>query len=76
MYRAASKFVGFAIVVLVIYRVSVTSHSHDIREHSARAVVLVGVEEDTEAFELVSVAKNISWLRALLSEPHGKAVAV
>jgi hypothetical protein len=75
-HRASSKLVGLAVIVLVVCRVSITVHSHDIGEHGAWAVVLVGVEEETETFKLVGVTKDISWLRALLGEPHGKAVAV
>ena len=75
-YRAARNFVGLAIVVLVVLGLAVTVHGHDVREHCAGAVVLVGVDEDTEALEVVGVAKDRSWLRALLGEPHGKAVAV
>lgn len=52
-YRAAGHLVGLAVVVLVIRRVSVAVHSHDIGEHGAGAVVLVRVEEDAEALELV-----------------------
>jgi hypothetical protein len=75
-YRATSDLIGLAVVVLVVWRVSITVHGHDVWEHGTGAVVLVGIEEEAEPFELVCVAKDISWLRALLGEPHGKAVAV
>ena len=75
-YRAARNFVGLAIVVLVVLGLAVTVHGHDVREHCAGAVVLVGVDEDTEALEVVGVAKDRSWLRALLGEPYGEAIAV
>ena len=75
-YRASSKFVRLAVVVLVIGRVAVAVHGHDVGEHGARAVVLVRIDEQTEALELVGVAKDRPRLRALLGEPHGKAIAV
>lgn len=73
-YRAAGDFVCFAVVVLVVWRLSVTGHGHDIREHGSGSVILVGVEEDTEAFEPVRGAKDIARSGALLCEPHSEAV--
>jgi hypothetical protein len=75
-HRASSEFVRLAVVVLIIRRVAVTLHSHNVRKHSAWAVVLVGIEEEAEALELVCVTEDVSWLRALLGEPHCEAVAV
>ena len=75
-YRAPSNLVGLAIVVLVVSRVSIAAHGHDIGEDSARAVVLVGIEEDAESLELVSVTENRARLSTLFGEPHGEAVAV
>jgi hypothetical protein len=75
-YGAAGNLVGLAVVVLVVGRVSIPIHSHDVGKHGAGAVVLVCVEEEAEALELVSMAKDVSWLGALLGEPHGEAVAV
>jgi hypothetical protein len=54
---------------------SVAVHGHDVGEHGAGAVVLVGIEEDTEAVELVHGAKDIAGSSTFLGEPHGKAVA-
>lgn len=75
-YRASGNLVGLAIVVFVVGCVSITAHCHDVREHSAGTVVLVGIEEKTEALKLVRMAEHVSWRCALLGEPHGKAVAV
>ena len=75
-YRAPGDLVRLAVVVLVIGRVAVTAHGHDVGEHSTRAVVLVRVDEEPETLELVGVAKDRPRLRALLGEPHGKAIAV
>ena len=75
-YRAAGDLVCLAVDVLVVLGLAITVHGHDVWEHGARAVVLVCVNEDTEALEVVGVTKDGSWLRALLGEPHGEAVAV
>jgi hypothetical protein len=76
MYRASRGLVRLAVVVLVIHRVAVALHSHDVGKHGTGAVVLIRVEEEAETLELVCVTEYVSWLRALLGEPHGEAVAV
>jgi hypothetical protein len=73
---APGVLVRFAVVDFVVRGASVTNHGHDVWEDDARAVVLVGVDEDTEAFEVVGTAKDGAGLGALTSEPHGHAVAV
>jgi hypothetical protein len=75
-YRAAGDLVRLAVVVLVVDGLAVAVHGHDVGEDGAGAVVLVRVDEDAQALELVGVAKDGPWLRALLGEPHGEAVAV
>ena len=75
-YRTPSDLIGLSIVLLVVGCISITAHGHDVRKYSAWSIVLVGVEEKTEALELVCMTEDISGLRALLGEPHGKAVAV
>lgn len=75
-YRAAGNLVRFAVVVFVVGSMAVAVHSHDIGEHSAGAVVLVRIEEDTQALEFVRGTEHISLCRALLREPHCEAVSV
>ena len=75
-HRASSELVRLAVVVLVVDGVAVTLHSHDVGKHCAWAVVLVGIEEKAEALKLVCVTEDVSWLGALLGEPHSEAVAV
>lgn len=75
-YRAASQLIGLAVVLLVIDRVTIAEHGHDIGKHDTRPVVLVRVDEDAQAVKLVLEAKDLPALRALLGEPHGHAVAV
>jgi hypothetical protein len=63
-------------VCLVVGSLSVTHHSHDVGERHARAVVLVGVDEDSETLESVSRAEDRALGGALLGEPHSEAIAV
>jgi hypothetical protein len=56
--------------------VAIALHRHYVGKHGAWSVVLIRVEEETESLELVCVAEDVAWLRALLSEPHCKAIAV
>ena len=72
---AAGELVGFAVVALVVLCLAVADHGHDVREHHARPVVLVRVEEDAEAFELVSHAEHGAFFRAGLCHPDRHAVA-
>lgn len=75
-YGASCDLIRLAIVVLVVRRVAVAVHSHNVGEHGTRTVVLVRIDKDTETLELIGVAKDRSRLCTLLGEPHGKAVAV
>lgn len=74
--RAARKLVALSISVLVVCRVSVTNHGHDVGEDHARAVVLVGIEEETQTLKFVGVAKYRANIVAPFSHPHGEAVTV
>lgn len=74
--RAASQLRLLAVVVLVVGLLSVSKHGHDVGEDDAGPVVLVRVDEDTQALKLVGVAKDGSELASLLGDPHGEAVAV
>jgi hypothetical protein len=75
-YRATGKLVCLAVVVLVVCSLPVTIHSHDVGKHCAGAVVLVCIEEDTEALELVGRTEDVALGGALLGEPHCEAVAI
>jgi hypothetical protein len=75
-YRASGDFVRLAVVVLVISCLPVAVHGHNIREHGARAVVLVRIEKDAETLELVYRSKDWSRLSALLREPHCETISV
>lgn len=74
--RAASQLRLLAVVVLVVGLLSVSKHGHDIGEDDAGAVVLVRVDENAQALELVGVAKDRSELASLLGDPHGEAIAI
>lgn len=75
-YRASSKLIRLAIVVLVVDRAAIAAHSHDVWEHGTRAVVLVRIEEEAQTLELVCMTKDVSRLGSLLGEPHCEAVAI
>lgn len=74
--RATSQLRLLAIVVLVVARLSVSVHGHDVGEDNARSVVLVCVDKDAQAFEFIRMAKDGTDLASLLGDPHGEAIAV
>lgn len=51
--RAASQFVGLAVVGLVVGCRAIAHHGHDVGERHAGAVVLVCIDEDAETLEAV-----------------------
>lgn len=73
--RAASELVCLAVVTLVVLGLAVSDHGHDVGEDDAGAVVLVGVEENTQALELVPHAKHRSLFHAGLCDPESHAIA-
>lgn len=60
---------------LIIRRMPIAQHSHDIGKHDTRAVVLVGIKENTQPLEFILVAKHGALLSAIGSHPHGESVA-
>jgi len=74
-YRTASKLIGLAVMSLIIRRMSIPQHSHDIGKHHSRAIVLVRVEENTQTLKVILVAKHWTLLSAVGSHPHGEAIA-
>lgn len=75
-YRASSKLICLSVIVLVIWRLSITVHSHDVGKHRAGPVILIRIEEDAEAFEVVLRSEDWAGCCALLGEPHCETVAV
>lgn len=73
---AASELGVLSIVVLVVGRLSVTNHCHDIGEDDTGAIVLVRINENTKTLEVVLVTEDGTELPALFREPHGEAVAI
>lgn len=73
-YRASGQFVCFSVVGLVVARLTITEHSHDIGKDGAGSVVLVRVEEDTQTFKLVLGAKDGTLLSSGLGHPHGETI--
>ena len=74
--RAAGKFLFLSIVVLVVARLAISKHSHDVGENNTGAVVLVGVDKQTKTLEVVGVPEDRAHLAAVLCEPHGESIAV
>ena len=74
--RAAHELAILAVVGLVIRLRPVTDHGHNIGEHGPWAVVLVGIEKDSQALELVGVTKDRARGCALLGEPHCEAISM
>lgn len=75
-YRATGKFIGLAVMCLVVAGLSVAHHGHDVRERGSGAVVLVRVEEDTQSLEVVSRSEDGTLRRALLGQPHSEPITV
>lgn len=75
-YGATSQLVGLSVVRLVVRGLSVAHHGHNVGEGGSGAVVLVGVEEDTQALEVIRRAEDRTLGGALFGEPHGKPIAV
>lgn len=75
-HRASSKLVSLAVVRLVVGGLAVTHHGHDVGERDTGAVVLVGIEEDTETLETVCRTEDRALRGALLGEPKREAITV
>lgn len=75
-HGAPANLVLLAVMVFVVGDGCVADHGHDVRKDDAGALVLVRVDEDTEAFKPVHGAEDGADLCALLREPDGHAVAV
>lgn len=61
---------------LIVGGLPVAHHGHNVGERNAGAVVLVGVNEDTQALELVCRPEDRPLCGALLGEPEGEAIAM
>lgn len=75
-HRTARQLVVLPIMRLIVRGLAVAHHGHDIWERSPRTVVLVRVEEDSQALEFVRRTKDRARGCALLGEPQGKAISV
>lgn len=61
---------------LIVRGLPVAHHCHNVGERGARAVVLVGVDEDSQTLESVCRAEDRALRGALLGEPESEAIAV
>lgn len=74
-YRASTNLVNLAIIRLIVSRIPVAQHCHNIWEYCPRSIVLVCVEEDAETLELIGRAENWAWDGTLFRQPHRKPIA-
>lgn len=75
-YRASSQLIGFSVMLLVVGRLSIAHHGHDVRERSTGTVVLVGVEENAQTFKSICRSEHGTGCGTVLGEPERKSVTV
>lgn len=75
-YRAARNLILLPIMIFVVFDGGVPHHGHDIRKHYPRSLVLVRIDKDSKAFEVVGRAKDSSGCCSLFGEPDGHPIAV
>ena len=63
-------------MVFVVGHGSVSHHGHYVGEYDTGSLVLVCIDEDTEAFELVGGAEDRARGSALFGKPDGHAIAM
>lgn len=61
---------------LVVGRLPITHHSHNVGESDAGTVVFVGIEEDTKTLETIRRSKDRALSCALLGEPQREAISM
>ena len=61
---------------LIVRRLAITHHGHDIGKRSTGTVVFVSVEENTKTLEVICRAKNRTLCSTLLGEPQGESITV
>ena len=74
--RASSQLVGLSVMLLVVASLTVAHHSHDVRERSTGAIVLISIEEDSQPFESICRSEDGTWCGTVLGEPQRKSVAM
>jgi len=75
-HRTPGQLVILPIVILIVRHRAVPEHSHHIRKHHPRPPVLVSVDDDAQAIEIVFGAEHFSRLGALFGQPDRHAVPV
>lgn len=75
-YGAATQFGPCAVVVFIVCFGAVSEHGRDVREHGPWAMVLIRVDEDSKAFEIVFMAEDLAGCCAAFGYPYGHAIAV
>ena len=63
-------------MVLVVGRLSIAHHGHDVRERGTGTVVLVRIEENAQTFKPICRSEYGTGCSTVLGEPKRKSVAV
>jgi hypothetical protein len=63
-------------MVLVVGRLPIAHHGHDIWERSTGTVVLVCIEENAQTFKSICRSEHGAGCSTVLGEPKRKSVAV
>lgn len=75
-YRAACHFIRLPVIALIIGRLAIANHKHDIGEDCARSIVLVCIKEDSETFEVVFGTEDGTLLGSVFCNPHREAISI
>ncbi len=63
-------------MVLVVRYRAIAQHAHHIGEYDSWARILIGIDENTQAVEIIGGPKHWSRRSAFLSEPHRHSITV
>lgn len=63
-------------MIIIVARLAITHHSHDIRECHTGTVILIRIEENPQSFELIRRPKHGTLCSTLFGEPERESVAV
>lgn len=61
---------------LVVGSLPITHHGHDVRERDTGAIVLIGIEENTETLESIRRTEDRTLRGTLLGEPERKSITM
>lgn len=76
MYRTARQLVIFSVMILVIRDRRISQHGHHIGKYNARPLILVRINKDTQALEIIRESKHFSGCGTFFRDPNSHAVPV